>query len=176
MTFNKKKTKQQTQKLIKFCHPDSPDESRRKVCWLDNSRQFLSSEPSPQSLLPSHFQRIGTQRWLSQRKSPKGSQVTASVGGRSQKAVLICIFLESQKTSHVLLIQTHRSLARRCCRGSRRCRHSAPTEGCSGSLSCKRTPCPRHTCIPDPLEETEGEAHGRKKRETQKNDTLSGSM
>lgn len=48
--------------------------------WLvRHSRQFFSSEPSPQSLLPSHCQRMGIQRWLSHRKSPRGSQVTSAV-------------------------------------------------------------------------------------------------
>ena len=37
-----------------------------------------SSEPSPQSLLKSHSQRFGIHLWLSQRKSPIGSQVTSA--------------------------------------------------------------------------------------------------
>lgn len=47
----------------------------------------------------------------------------------------------------------HRSLLHRCCQCSCSCRRSAPTEGRSGSLSCRRTQCPCHTCNLDPLDE-----------------------
>lgn len=43
-----------------------------------NSLQLCSSELSPQSSSPSHFQRSGIHRWLSQRKSPIGLQVISS--------------------------------------------------------------------------------------------------
>lgn len=59
-----------------------------KQIELKNLRQFLSSELSPQSLEPSHCQRMGMQRWLSQRKSPRGLQVTSSVIKQQHKRCL----------------------------------------------------------------------------------------
>lgn len=56
------------------------------IAWVisggeHDSQQLRSSELSPQSSSPSHLHLSGTQRWLSQRKSPFGSQVTSSARG-----------------------------------------------------------------------------------------------
>lgn len=45
-----------------------------------HSLQLRSSELSPQSSSPSHLHLSGMQRWLSQRKSPLGSQGSSSRG------------------------------------------------------------------------------------------------
>ncbi|TNN65298.1 hypothetical protein EYF80_024452 [Liparis tanakae] len=73
-------------------HIETHSRSRASALWTTMHRRkrrnqkkvLLGMHTRHRSSEPSHRQRMATQRWLSHRKSPRGSQVNSSVGGQSE--------------------------------------------------------------------------------------------